>query len=106
MSDDQQPGAQDAAGDARPSMVAETLRLAFRQLRRLVVFVIGITVVLIGTVMFFTPGPAIVVIPIGLGILALEFAWARLLLRRFKARARKLGAEVAERFRKNSDSSN
>ncbi|MDH3713009.1 MAG: PGPGW domain-containing protein [Gammaproteobacteria bacterium] len=88
---------------ARPSVVAETLRVAFRQLRRLVVFVIGITVVLIGTIMFFTPGPAVVVIPIGLGILALEFAWARMLLKRFKERAEKLGADVAERFRKNDD---
>ena len=91
---------------ARPSVVAETLRVAFRQLRRLVIFVIGVTVVLIGAVMFFTPGPAIVVIPIGLGILALEFAWARILLKRFKERAEKLGSDVAERFRKNSDSSN
>jgi tellurite resistance protein TerC len=92
------------AAPQRPSMVAETLRVAFRQLRRLVVFVIGITVVLIGTIMFFTPGPAVVVIPIGLGILALEFAWARMLLKRFKDRAEKLGAEVAERFRRNDDS--
>ncbi len=84
----------------RPSLVAETLRIAFRQLRRLVVFVIGITVVLIGVIMFFTPGPAVVVIPIGLGILAIEFAWARLLLKRFKERAEKLGADVAGRFRK------
>ncbi len=90
----------------RPSVVAETLRVAFRQLRRLVIFVIGVTVVLIGAVMFFTPGPAIVVIPIGLGILALEFAWARILLKRFKERAEKLGSDVAERFRRNSDSSN
>jgi tellurite resistance protein TerC len=88
----------------RPSVVAGTLRVAFRQLRRLVVFVIGVTVLLIGTIMFFTPGPAVVVIPIGLGILALEFAWARMLLKRFKDRAEKLGADVAERFRKNDDS--
>lgn len=91
------------AAPQRPSMVAETLRVAFRQLRRMVVFVIGITVVLIGAVMFFTPGPAVLVIPIGLGILALEFAWARMLLKRFKDRAKKLGADVAERFRRNDD---
>lgn len=88
----------------RASVVAGTLRLAFRQVRRLVVFVIGITVVLIGVVMFFTPGPAVVVIPIGLGILALEFAWARLLLKRFKDRAQKLGTDVAGRLRKRENS--
>ncbi len=35
------------------------------------------TVLLIGTAMIVLPGPAIVVIPIGLAILATEFAWAR-----------------------------
>lgn len=49
--------------------------------RRLVVAVIGSTVVLVGIVLIFLPGPALVVIPIGLGILGLEFAWARGLLK-------------------------
>jgi len=30
------------------------------------------------------PGPAVVVIPVGLGILALEFAWARHWLRKLR----------------------
>ena len=34
--------------------------------------------------MIFTPGPAIIVIPAGLAILATEFIWARILLKRFK----------------------
>ena len=105
MSDEQTDRDRPADPQPRPSMVAETLRIAFRQLRRLVVFVIGTTVVLIGAIMLFTPGPAVVVIPIGLGILALEFAWARMLLVRFKERAEKLGSDVAERFRKDGDSS-
>ncbi len=32
---------------------------------------------LLGIVMIVTPGPAVLVIPVGLGILATEFAWAR-----------------------------
>ena len=44
------------------------------------VAVIGLTVLAIGTAMIFLPGPAVVVIPLGLGILATEFAWARRLL--------------------------
>jgi uncharacterized protein (TIGR02611 family) len=58
--------------------------LTYKTARRLVVGVIGGTVVLVGIVLFFTPGPAIVVIPIGLAILATEFVWARRLLKRMK----------------------
>ena len=38
--------------------------------------VAGITVLLAGIAMLALPGPAFVVIPIGLAILSLEFAWA------------------------------
>ena len=46
-------------------------------IKKCMVAVMGGTVLLIGIIMIVTPGPAIVVIPIGLGILATEFAWAR-----------------------------
>lgn len=52
--------------------------------RRLAVGVIGGTIVLVGIALIVLPGPALVVIPIGLGILGLEFAWARNLLKRAK----------------------
>lgn len=65
----------------------ELLHLTLRQARKLVVAVIGITVVLIGVIMLVTPGPAFVVIPLGLGILATEFIWARRLFNRIKAAA-------------------
>lgn len=51
-----------------------------RWLRRVVVGVIGFTVLLIGVAMIVLPGPAIVVIPLALAILATEFLWARRLL--------------------------
>lgn len=60
------------------------LHWTLRKARQLVVAVIGITVVLIGIIMIFTPGPAIIVIPLGLGILATEFVWARNLLHKVK----------------------
>ncbi len=65
----------------------DLLHLTLRQARKLVVAVIGGTIVLIGLIMLVTPGPAFVVIPIGLGILATEFIWARHLLKRVKAAA-------------------
>ena len=59
-----------------------------RQARRFVLLIVGGTVVLLGIVMLVTPGPGLVVIPAGLAILAVEFAWARRLLRRVKVRMR------------------
>jgi len=46
-------------------------------MRKILVGIMGGTVLLLGIVMIVTPGPAILVIPFGLGILATEFAWAR-----------------------------
>lgn len=60
-------------------------RIGYRLARRIVIAVIGGTVVIAGIVMLVTPGPALVVIPLGLAILALEFAWARHWLQRLKA---------------------
>ena len=74
---------------APTSSIKRSAMYAFRQTRKLVVFVVGISVVLFGVVLFFTPGPAIVVIPVGLLILGTEFVWARQLLRRFKDETQK-----------------
>jgi uncharacterized protein (TIGR02611 family) len=46
-------------------------------IRKVVIGVIGATVLLIGIALIVLPGPAFIVIPIGLGILATEFIWAR-----------------------------
>ena len=61
---------------------------ALRLAKKVAVASVGASVVLVGIVMIVTPGPAIVVIPAGLAILAVEFAWARRWLRRVKAYAR------------------
>ena len=53
------------------------IRLGLRGARRVVVATVGSTVVAIGLALLVLPGPAFVVIPIGLGILAIEFEWAR-----------------------------
>ena len=39
--------------------------------------IVGVSVLLLGVVMLVAPGPAFIVIPAGLAILALEFVWAR-----------------------------
>ena len=53
------------------------LHLLPAPLRKLIVAVIGATVLLLGVAMVVLPGPAFIVIPLGLAILATEFAWAR-----------------------------
>jgi tellurite resistance protein TerC len=77
-----------------------TLDITYKFARRVVITVIGMTVLLVGIVMIVTPGPALVVIPAGLAILACEFAWARLWLRKIRqhisdrlARSRSVAAE-------------
>ena len=52
--------------------------------RRVIVSVVGATVVLIGIALLVLPGPAFVVIPVGLAILATEYAWARRWLRKLR----------------------
>jgi len=56
------------------------------QAKRLIVIVVGFTVLAAGVAMIVLPGPAIVVIPVGLAVLATEFVWARKLLITVKER--------------------
>lgn len=63
-----------------------TARMTYRFARRIVIGLIGGTVLLAGTIMLVTPGPAVVVIPMGLAILAIEFAWARRWLQKVRER--------------------
>lgn len=51
-------------------------------IRKLVYSVLGITILLVGIVMIVLPGPAFIVIPLGLAVLASEYAWARRIIRR------------------------
>lgn len=65
--------------------MAEFIGLTWKWARRCAIALVGGTVVLIGVCMIVLPGPAIVVIPSGLAILGLEFAWARLWLKKVRA---------------------
>jgi hypothetical protein len=58
-----------------------------RPVRRVIVLIIGGTVLLIGVVMIIAPGPAFIVLPLGLLILGIEFAFARRWLKKIKAAA-------------------
>lgn len=55
--------------------------------RRVIVSVVGATVLLIGVALLVLPGPAFIVIPVGLAILATEYAWARRWLKKVRQMA-------------------
>jgi len=58
--------------------------------KKLIIATVGFTALLIGLAMIVLLGPAFIVIPVGLGILAIEFAWARRLLKRVKYKIQNL----------------
>lgn len=58
--------------------------IGLKQIKKIIVAVIGSTILLIGLILLVTPGPAFIVIPLGLGILATEFVWARKILDKMK----------------------
>ena len=65
-------------------MIKTLVDITYRQARRLVIFVVGMSVLALGVVLIITPGPAFIVIPAGLAILSIEFAWAKRVLRRVR----------------------
>ncbi|HXM98623.1 MAG TPA: PGPGW domain-containing protein [Candidatus Dormibacteraeota bacterium] len=54
------------------------------QVRRVFLIIAGFTLLLAGGAMLVTPGPGMLVIFLGLGLLAAEFVWARRLMERIK----------------------
>ena len=58
--------------------------------KRVIVSVVGATVLLIGIALLVLPGPAFIVIPVGLAILATEYAWVR----RWLKKTRRIASNV------------
>lgn len=71
-------------------MVTAVLNTTYRTLRKVVIAVVGFSVLIVGVIMIVTPGPAFIVIPAGLAVLAVEFAWARRLLKVARKHAKRL----------------
>jgi tellurite resistance protein TerC len=68
-------------------MLRNGLLITYKWARRIAVAIVGFTVLVVGIAMIVLPGPAFIVIPVGLGILSIEFAWARRWLRKVKERS-------------------
>jgi len=76
----------------KPSLIERLRDQRERHLERNVIYRVafgltGVIVLLAGIAMLVLPGPAFVVIPIGLAMLALEFAWAENMLEKALERA-------------------
>ncbi len=78
-------------------MVKHTIHMTYKLAQRLAISLIGATVLVVGLAMVVFPGPAIVVIPVGLGILGIEFAWARRWLEVVKQQAQNAVEAVKRR---------
>ena len=65
-------------------MIRKAAQVTYKTARRIAVLAVGSTVLLLGVVMLVTPGPGLIVIPIGLAILGAEFTWARIWLRKVR----------------------
>lgn len=72
------------------------LQVIVSNLRRLVVFLVGVTMLGAGLAMLVLPGPGVIVILLGLAILATEFAWAERTLDRAKGKAAILTDQLDE----------
>jgi uncharacterized protein (TIGR02611 family) len=66
-------------------------------IRRTLVAVVGTTIVLIGLLLVFLPGPGSLVILLGLALLGTEFVWARRVIRRARELGRR-GHEYVKSF--------
>jgi hypothetical protein len=56
-----------------------------KHIKRVVIGVVGGTVLALGIALIVLPGPAFILIPAGLAMLAIEFAWAKHWLRSARA---------------------
>lgn len=71
----------DNDNNQKKNSVAEDLvgvvHFTWRQIRKVVILIVGSAVILVGVILLITPGPAFVVIPAGIAILSVEFPWAK-----------------------------
>jgi len=74
-------------------VIRRAVNFTYKTGKRIVITVVGSSVLLLGIIMIVTPGPAFVVIPVGLAILAVEFVWARQWLKRLREMISRRGAE-------------
>jgi len=74
--------------------------------KRIAIGIVGGSVLVVGILMIVLPGPAFIVIPVGLGILSLEFAWARIWLKKARMKAEEMARSFQHKNGRNQDGQN
>ncbi len=74
-------------------MIRRFGEVSYKLARRIVVAVIGGTILVGGIIMLVTPGPGLAIVLLGLAILAIEFAWAKLWLDKVRHSVTREGRE-------------
>lgn len=69
-----------------------------REVKRVIVMVVGMTMLTIGVILLVLPGPGLLIIALGLTILAVEFVWARHWLARVREMTAKASLQVKDSF--------
>jgi uncharacterized protein (TIGR02611 family) len=77
------------------------LYVPYRVAMRIAIGIVGGSVLIVGVCMIVLPGPAFIVIPAGLAILGIEFAWARIWLKKAKAKAQQMAQNLRTKNGKN-----
>lgn|SRR5688572_32561336 len=70
------------------------LYVPYKVAKRIAIGIVGGTVLVVGICLIVLPGPAFIVIPAGLAILGIEFAWARIWLKKAKAKAQAMAQSL------------
>ena len=70
------------------------LYVPYKVAKRIAIGIVGGTVLIVGVCLIVLPGPAFIVIPAGLAILGIEFAWARIWLKKAKAKAQEMAQSL------------
>lgn len=84
-------------------MMTRLLNLSLKQARRLVIAIVGSTIILLGLIFIPLPGPGLLGVVAGLAILATEFIWARRLLKAIKGKGRDIRASITGTPRSDKD---
>ncbi len=83
----------------KTKVVPLAVRLSIEHIWKIIIAVVGATILLIGLALLIIPGPGWLTIIIGLSILGGEFVWAQRLLRKIKQEARVVERTVRKEVR-------
>ncbi len=81
------------------SELARLSNLTLRTIKKIIILVVGSTLLLLGTLMIITPGPGVPIMIVGLLILGTEFVWAKTWLTKVKSTLKNAGTKARKVLR-------